>query len=162
MKGENSLKIEHLADHPHFAPELSELLFFQFGFLAPESSLLDFQKKLQRHLNKDRMPQAYVAFEEACEEEELLGTFSLRDFDMETHKHLSPWIGSLMVHPSKRGQGIGSRLVEQAKSLTKELGYKKLFLFTPDKETWYLKLGWKVVEKSSFNNYSVTVMSHSL
>ena len=144
------LKIEYLADQNHFVPELAQLLYHQFGYLAPHRTLKDFENRMLSHCNKDCLPIAFVAVEDG----KLVGTFSFRQYDMETHKHLSPWIGSVYVHTARRKEGIGTKLMQQAEILCKQRGIETLYLFTPDKQAWYLKLGWERLEETAFNGLS--------
>ena len=149
-----SLNIALLLDHQYLMPEIAELKFQQFGYLVPGKTLQDFKKGLETHLNDKKLPIAFVV----VENKQFIGTFSLRICDMDTHQHLSPWIGSVLVHPSKRNKGIGAFLVKSAEMIANELGYNHLYLFTPDKAAWYAKLGWQTLEHTYFNNIPVTVM----
>lgn len=153
-----SLNIELLLDHQYLIPEIAELKFQQFGSLVPGKTLQDFKKGLETHLNDTKLPIAYVV----VENKQFIGTFSLRICDKDTHQHLSPWIGSVLVHPSNRNKGIGAFLVKRAEMIANELGYDHLYLFTPDKAAWYAKLGWQTLEHAFFNNVPVTVMKKSL
>ncbi len=121
----------------------------------PQKTKADFLKGVQTHLSAPNLPIAYVI---VTEEKEFVGTFSLRQCDMESHSHLSPWVGSILVHPSKRNQGVGSILVKSAELAAFEMGFSQLYLFTPNKAAWYGKLGWETVEKALFNKIPVTVM----
>ncbi len=147
------LKIEYLVDQKHFVPELSQLLYQQFGSLAPHRTQKDFENCMLNHCNKDCLPMAFVAIEA----DKLVGTFSFRQHDMETHKHFSPWIGSVFVHPSRRKEGIGTKLMRQAEVLCKQHDIKTLYLFTPDKQAWYLKLRWERIEEATFNSHFVSI-----
>lgn len=149
------MEIELLADHQHFIPEVAKVLFHEFGYLIPQRTLKDFEERTLNHCNKKSLPITFIALENG----KLIGTFSLRAYDMETHKHFSPWIGSVVVHPSRRREGIGSALVQKAKAICKEQGHKTLFLFTPNKQAWYRKLGWEVVEETTFYYHSATIMN---
>ena len=126
---EADLIIEFLKDHQHLIPEIAELKFQQFGGSVPNKTLHDYKKGLETHLNKKELPIAYVL----VENKQFLGTFSLRKCDMDTHQHLSPWIGGVLVDPSKRNKGIGALLVKSAEMIANELGYDRLYLFTPNK-----------------------------
>lgn len=148
------MKIELLLHHKHLIPEIAKLKFEQFGYLVPEKKISDFQKGLEEHLSEKEFPITFVAIENSV----FIGTFSLREYDMKTHQHLSPWIGSVLIAPNKRNQGIGSLLVKKAESIAKKEGYDRLYLFTPDKAAWYVKLGWKIMEYTTFNNIPVTIM----
>lgn len=153
------MDIELLLDHQYLIPEIAKLRFQQFGYLVPEKTLNDFIKGLESHLNDKKLPITYVV----VENKQFFGTFSLRKSDMDTHQHLFPWLGGVLVHPSKRNKGIGAFLVKKAEMIANELGYNHLYLFTPDKAAWYAKLGWKPLEHTFFKNVPVIVMvKHSV
>ena len=152
------MNIELLVDHQYLISELAELSFYEFGYLVPGKTLQDYIRGFEAHLNSNKFPITFVIVENT----QLVGTFSLRKSDMNTHQHLSPWIGSVLVHPSRRGMGVGTFLVKNAKMKVKELGYDCLYLFTPNKAAWYTKLGWEVLEQTFFYHTAVTVMKTSL
>lgn len=153
------MKIELLSEHPRLIPEIVDLKFQEFSYLVPQKTKADFLKGVQAHLSAPNLPIAYVI---VTEEKEFVGTFSLRQCDMESHSHFTPWVGSILVHPSKRNQGIGSILVKNAELTALEMGFAQLYLFTPNKAAWYAKLGWETVEKTLFNEIPVTVMTKNL
>lgn len=152
------MHVELLLDHAHLIPEIAQLKFQQFGYLVPEKTLCDFHKGLESHLNDKKLPIAFVV----VEDNQFIGTFSLRICDMDTHQHLSPWVGSVLVRPDKRKQGVGTFLVKKAELIAKDYGYQRLYLFTPDKAAWYAKLGWKTLEQTNFNGTHATVMETNL
>lgn len=151
----STTKIQLLVDNEHLIPEIAQLKFQEFSSLAPKKTLDDFVQGLKTHLNGKELPITYVLVNET---KEFVGTFSLRKYDMETHQHLTPWVGSVLVSPKYRNQGIGAFLVEQVELKAKEMGYPQLYLFTPKSEAWYQKLGWRTIEHTLFNQTSVAVM----
>lgn len=152
------MKIELLLDHQYLIPEIAQLKFQEFGHLVPEKTVQDFIKGLENHLNDRELPITFVV----VENKQFVGTFSLRKSDLNTHQHLSPWVASVLVTPSKRKKGIGAFLVKRAEGIAKELGYNCLFLFTTYKEAWYSKLEWQTLERTVFNNGPITVMKKTL
>lgn len=98
------MKIEYIADHLHHAPELSALLYEEFDYLIPHRALKEFEERMLAHCNKEAFPLACITRKNG----KLLGTFSLRVADLETHTQFTPWIGSVYVHPSRRREGIGN------------------------------------------------------
>lgn len=146
------MNIELLLDHQYLIPEIAALKLRYFGF--PDKTLQDYEKGLETHLNESKLPIAFVV----VENKQFIGTFSLRICDMDTHQHLSPWMANVLVHPSQRNKGVGAFLVQRAEMRAQELGFDRLYLYTPDKAAWYAKLGWQTLEHSFYNNEPVTVM----
>jgi len=62
-----------------------------------------------------------------------------------------PWLGTLCVHPEKRGTGIGTRLVQECQAAAAEAGSSTIFLWAANDmaEKLYSRLGWTVVERTS-------------
>jgi N-acetylglutamate synthase-like GNAT family acetyltransferase len=47
------------------------------------------------------------------------------------------------------------RVAEEASSL----GVKTLYLFTPDQERFYARLGWSAIERCTYRGYAQVVMA---
>lgn len=152
------MKIDFLLNHKHLIEEIAKLKFLEFSHLAPEKTLDDYIKGLREHCNDKQFPITYIVLEN----ENFLGTFSLRACDLDSHKQFTPWMGSVLVPPEKRNQGIGAFLVKQAEEKSKTMGYDFLYLFTPNKADWYAKLGWNTVDLSTLKNTPITIMRKSL
>src|SRR5437867_4294607 len=63
--------------------------------------------QLSENFNRDSIPITFVGHRNS----ELLGSVSLELSDLPRFDHLSPWLASLYVHASFRGQGVGRTLV---------------------------------------------------
>lgn len=87
-----------------------------------------------------------------------LGTASLRSQDMDTRPHLTPWLGRVYVEESHRRQGIGAALASSVQEKTRSLGFPVLYLFTFDKEAYYGRLGWQLLERTEYRGHHVVVM----
>jgi N-acetylglutamate synthase-like GNAT family acetyltransferase len=64
------------------------------------------------------------------------------------------------VEPALRNKGVGSRLVVRAMQEANRLGHNDLYLFTPDRQTFYARLGWREIEKCLYRNYPMSVMQY--
>jgi GNAT superfamily N-acetyltransferase len=71
---------------------------------------------------------------------------------------LTPWMASVFVTPEARGRGIGSRLVTFAEEEALKRGVSVLYLFTPNKQRMYARLGWTPIEKVEYRGEHVTIM----
>ncbi|MCA1725614.1 MAG: GNAT family N-acetyltransferase [Thermomicrobia bacterium] len=91
-----------------------------------------------------------------------LGTASLVGHDMSTHRELSPWLASVYVTPAARGRGVASALVRHAVGQAAAMGVTRLFLFTPDAQGLYEKLGWRALATEHFQGHPVTIMTIDL
>lgn len=77
---------------------------------------------------------------------------------------LKPWIGDLLVDKQYQKRGIGRMLINAAIKKSKQLGFKKLYLFTfdPVVSEYYQHLGWKKIGMDEFKSQPVTVMEIGL
>ena len=132
------IEIEYLADHQNLVPTVTGWLFAEWGRLRPTNSLAAAEARLRTHLNRDRLPLTLVALRG----EECIGTASLRERDLDDGPSVTPWLSSVFVAPSERGQGIGSQLVAAAEGRARALGFDRLYLHTPDRVSLYVRLGW--------------------
>ncbi len=150
----DQVSIEFLADHPETIPVLAPWLHEQWGDLSPGSSVPGREAELRAHCNRDQIPLAVIAFING----ELTGTAGLVKHDMETRKELSPWLASVFVTPEHRGKGIGTALTERIVQEAGTIGVSVLYLFTPDAEDFYARIGWSVVEYTEYRGQSVVIM----
>ena len=70
----------------------------------------------------------------AVQNNKVIGTAALDDYDMDTHPELSPWIASLYVEKNHRKKGAGAALVRRIIEEARSSNIKKLYLFTHDQE----------------------------
>jgi N-acetylglutamate synthase-like GNAT family acetyltransferase len=98
----------------------------------------------------------------AHEDDVPIGTAALVEFDMETRRDLTPWLADVVVSPERRGSGIGTRVVEFIVERARELGVRRLYLFTPDRESFYARMGWSVLERTEYRGEPVVVMQIDL
>ena len=150
-----------LTERQEFIPLIARLKYAEFSHLSPNKSVEDFETGLRKHLNYDSLP---ITFVKVSESEEFLGAYSLqvKHRNLRSHHHLTPWLASLFVPIEHRKKGIGSSLVQDAEERASLLGFKNLYLFTPDQANWYVKLGWSILEPAMMNHIPVLVLSKSI
>ncbi len=95
----------------------------------------------------------------AIEDGTVLGSASLVAHDMDTRMDLSPWLASVLVAPEHRRRGVGTALIHRVVDEARTLGFRTLYLFTPDKEALYTKLGWQFLERTEYLAQTVVIMS---
>jgi N-acetylglutamate synthase-like GNAT family acetyltransferase len=81
---------------------------------------------------------------------------------MDTRLDLTPWLAGLYVAAHRRRQGIGTMLVSAIEKKARELGVQTLFLYTPESETFYSRLGWRVKDRTKYHGYPVSVMEKEI
>jgi predicted N-acetyltransferase YhbS len=148
------MKIEYLADHPAHVQMVAEWQQAQFGYLTPALTLEDRAERLRRSLQKDALPMAFIALSGSGT---ILGSAGILAATI-TYKHLTPWLSSVYVPLEHRGQGIASALSQRAVAEATQLGFKRLYLFTPHNETLYARMGWRAFERIEYNGLPLTLM----
>lgn len=129
-----------------------------WGHLNP---LLDFQGRcdeVRSECGSDGVPRVFVAMSD----ERPVGTASLIENDMTSRPHLTPWLASVFVIPEQRGQGIASQLVLCVEEEARTSGIETLYLFTPDQQALYGRLGWREREALTYRGENVTIMARDL
>ena len=67
------VQISYLIEHPEYIPQLAQWLFEQWGPTLGEKTPEKRIKKLKRHMNRNKLPIAWVAYANG----QLLGTAAL-------------------------------------------------------------------------------------
>ena len=148
------LEILPLKEHPEAIPIVAKWRFDQWGHQIPGSSLETFTQFLQKGLSDDGLPQTWIALSS----HRVAGVASLSEQDMHTRQDLSPWLVGVYVDKADRGQGIGSALVSYVVERAAEMGIETLWLFTPDQEHFYQRLGWQSVETTTYRDEDVVIL----
>lgn len=82
--------------------------------------------------------------------------------DLDNRPDLSPWLASVFVRPDLRGNGIASGVVEAVAAEAKARGFEELFLFTPDQQSLYARLGWVALGQDRDLDEDITLMRRAL
>lgn len=149
------MTIDLLLDFPEYIPALAERLHRQWGHLRPQATLEDRRRRLESQ-TRDSLPLTLVAHEDGAP----LGTASIVVDDMATRPDLTPWMASVLVFAEHRKRGIGGALVREIMKTASARKYPVLYLWTPDKENFYARLGWEKLCVENYLNLNVVVMRH--
>jgi N-acetylglutamate synthase-like GNAT family acetyltransferase len=153
----SKMKIIDLKFEPHHISVLAGWHHGEWSFLNPNWSVEQREEDMRLHLTDDLVPSTFVALEE-----QLSGSAAIVEHDMDSKPDLSPWLASVFVAPEHRCKGVGSKLVIYVMEKAKQAGIPVLYLFTPDKERFYQKLGWQPISKETYRGHLVTVMQANL
>jgi predicted N-acetyltransferase YhbS len=149
------MRISYLADHPEFIPALAPPLWAQWRDVLPEDATVECRvAKLQEHMNRRTLPIAWIAHAEG----ELLGTAALRVHDLEGREDLSPWLGGVFVLPAHRRKGVASALCRTVEDAAWHMDAKMIYLFTPEQQALYSRLGWKHLEHANWRGLNGSIM----
>jgi GNAT superfamily N-acetyltransferase len=145
------------ADSPH-ARTVAGWTHDTWGHLHPDTPAADYHREFYAQCGEGGVPSVFVAMHEASP----VGTASLVADDMDIRCELTPWLASVFVQPGWRGRGIASRLVRRIEAEALAHGIRHFYLYTPDQQALYRRLGWEEREALTYRGESVTVMSRRL
>ena len=154
-----ALRIEHLADHLGAIPTLASLHHTEWATVTPNSSMADREAGFRARAQRGALPTAFVALLDA----NVVGFACLVECDIDSHRHLTPWLASVLVASEHRRQGIGSALCERtAEEARALLRFPTVYLFTFDRRSFYARLGWSVLENTRCAGAPGTIMVRTL
>ena len=150
-------KILNLRDKPELLETLARWHQAEWSQLNPGETLEQRIIRMQPFLNDKLIPSTYIAFDDV-----LYGSAAIVANDMDNRPELSPWLASVFVYPEYRNRGIGSALVRHVMQQAHKNNIEKLYLYTPDREAFYHKLGWRHIETVHYHGYEVSIMEADL
>lgn len=148
-------EIDYLTRHEKCLPLVAEWQLAEFGYLNPGDTLESRTARLKGALQMEELPLSLVAL---SEDGQPVGAASILASTV-THRHLTPWLSSVVVPAMHRGHGIASALSLWAVREARRLGFETLYLFTPRNESLYTRLGWKRMEVAMHRDTALTIMS---
>ena len=149
-----SARIEYLADFPEATPILAAWHHAEWADVIPDWPREQVEADLRAHTGRRQIPTTFVA----VDGDQFVGSASLLVDDLEGWKQLGPWLASVYVVPQWRRRGIGSRLVTRVVEEARALEIPTLYLWTPDRQEYYLRLGWQFVTRGHCGAQEVTIM----
>jgi GNAT superfamily N-acetyltransferase len=133
-----------LSERPELADICAAWSFSEWGCQIEGRTLEATMRGYRESLQGNGLPISWIAF---CDRRPA-GAIRLKKDDHPDRTDLNPWLGSLFVHPLFRKRGIAKALCLHLEDKAKnKYGFKKLYLFTPDAETLYEKIGWRRIGK---------------
>jgi N-acetylglutamate synthase-like GNAT family acetyltransferase len=149
------MRIDYLMDYPEFLEVLAPPIWQHWREALPEDMTIEHRViKLQQHMQKAELPIALVAHQNG----EVLGTAALRRHDLDGREDLSPWLGGVFVLQKHRGKGVASALCQAIKNKAISLDIESLYLFTPDQQHLYERLGWRTIEAATWRGKYGNIM----
>ena len=151
-------RIESITSHPGVIESLASWHHAEWGELMAPWSLEDAVRELREHVEADSgYPATLVALDD---DDHILGSVSLVATDAPEFAEYTPWLASLYVAPSARGDGVGSALVRAVVEHAHRLGFTTLYLFTPRSPQIYLRCGWREQGTLRLGDRDVVLMVH--
>ena len=151
------MTIEYLAVHPETIPALAKWQHAEWGRIRPGDTVEKRAARLQGWSNRDRIPLTVIALEG----NDVLGSASLIEHDMETRMELTPWLAGVYVGEAYRRRGVGARLVRRIMEEARRLKVPLLYLYTVQSEKFYAVLDWKLMERTAYREQKVVIMTYT-
>ena len=158
MGDQDKFSIHYLADQVDLVPTLAEWFYQQWSYLNPGDSIPKRVERLQKRCRRGEIPTTFVGLVRG----RLVGSASLIASDMDSHPELTPWLASVFVASEYRKRGFGSSLVRRVMDEARSLGIPTLYLFTPDQEALYFRLGWRLRARETYRVERVALMETHL
>lgn len=152
------VSVELLADHPQHVEALARWHCEEDGRAGDDAWLAFWCRQLRAECGRQRLPIALVAVDGQTP----VGHVSLVEQNMSSHPELSPWLAGTLVHPARRGEGIGTALAQQAVSRATQLGVAALYLYTERARGFYERLGWRHLWDERYERQTVAVLAIKL
>lgn len=156
--GAMPVEISYLADTSDLVGQLVPGLLRDWRALLPEDTAEARAERFRLHMNRDVLPVAWLAHEGA----RAIGTASLRVSDLPGREDLSPWLGGVYVEPEFRRRGVASALCRVVEARARMFDFRRLYLFTLDKQALYDHLGWRTIDRSAWKGRAVDLMVKEL
>jgi GNAT superfamily N-acetyltransferase len=94
--------------------------------------------------------------------DEPCGTCLLVESEIEPNHDVSPWLAGLFVVPEHRRKGAGSALVRAIEDQARQRGFSRLHLYTTEAVDFYAKLGWTVLDRTTWKGFDTALMVRDL
>lgn len=153
-----SMRIEELSRHPHLVDAIVSTLHESWGDLPPWAETGKVRERLVAGAAQATFPRTLVA---VSDDGNLAATGSVKLFELPTQPDKVHWIGEIFVLPEYRGRGLGTRMTKSLSHYAFSNGVSQLFLYTPDQQSLYARLGWEEVSQEIVNKETVSIMALS-
>lgn len=153
MKNSNT-DIRRLPDAPDDISTVANWLYDEWGHFVEGRTLSTAHEKVRQSLGANDLPLTLVYYLDG----KPIGTAGIDTDDMSTRPELTPWMVSVYVETNHRKKGVGTALCERIREEFIRLGIKTAYLFTPDQENLYSRLGWKTFSREEYRGEDVVIM----
>lgn len=154
------MQIDYLANHPNLISTIATWYVKTWGKFCKNPSIRHATTRLLNHLNIDRPNLCFLYFRN----HKLVGTASLTEKDIPNNEIFSPCLSNLFVPEPYRRQKIGENLIEYVKQQAKNLGFKKIYLYTTDATVyrWYQKLNWEIIKEDVVKGCDIKIVAANI
>lgn len=150
------MEIHYLKEFEQWIPTIAQWFYDEWGDFYLNLTVNDIIERLEQRTNTDTFPLALVA----VENDKVIGTVSIKQYDMDTRMNYSPWLASLYVEKAHRHKGASVELIDAGLDKAMQLGIKAIYLYTiiPQHKEFYISRGWKLVEITEYRKRTATIL----
>lgn len=131
--------------------ELEKIINKHYTYWKQFNPALDLEDTIYKfkklYTSENKLPIGYACYDE----ENLVGFSTLRKENLKKYPKIFPWISSVMIFDEYRGQGYGRKMLQEIANKAKELGYKKVYLWTDQAPEFYKKIGYTYLQQIEKN-----------
>ncbi|WP_459176106.1 GNAT family N-acetyltransferase [Ewingella americana] len=154
-----AVKIASLADVPQYLEVITQHLHGEWSDFPHWAQKDYIRQRLEQRIASRGRQFVLVAFDE---NDQVTGTASVMRYELDDVPERKYWLGEVFTCHAMRGKGIGSALVKACIARASQTDVDTLWLYTPDQQALYARLGWQEVETREVDNEQVTVMQRPL
>jgi len=119
------MDISLLADHPNEVSKIASWYYNEWAHSIPNvTEAMIHEDVIAKSINRDKVPLSIIIHDE----NELVGVTELKYHENKSYPEYEHWLGGVFVEPSKRGYGVSSLLISEAKKRAVKLGVTRLYL----------------------------------
>ena len=122
--------------------ELEKIINKHYNHWSQYSPTMDYENtkyKFEKiYAKNDTIPFGVAMFEN----DNLIGFVVFKDHCLEKYLEYTPWISDVMIFDEYRNKGYGTKMIDTALKILKELGYEKAYLWTDKAPIFYEKIGF--------------------
>jgi GNAT superfamily N-acetyltransferase len=138
-----TVQIHLLADRSALIEPVALMRWREWGH-APAPEDPDFWRRTTTaEAGRDTLPVTYVAVDASGR---ATGAVGLDVYDIEERQETSPWIAGMIVDPDRRGDGIGTALMERIEHWAVAHGFAEAWVATERARGFYESCGWRWLE----------------
>ena len=152
-------KIDYLGNHTNQIEDISETLFEEWTHLMPGIVQKDMEKSISERINFDKIPVALLALDE---NKKWIGTVSIKQYDLDSRRDISPWFCGFFVKKEYRNAGVGLALMKAIIDKARELKINRIYLYTEKAEKYYLEKDWKLIERRNEVGNQVSILEYNI
>ena len=151
----SSMDTVNLLDHQAWIPTVAAWIYGEWHDIITHPSLEAYTTRLRTRVKSAGIPITFVGTRDGRP----VGTASLVARDLAIRPELTPWLAAVFVPPEHRNEGAGTALVSHATQYAFSLCVGRLYLYTFNREGFYARQGWAVLERTSCFGRDITIMT---